>query len=317
MNSRRTFIKQLAAGTAFMQLPWLVSCRPKQEENKPVAEAASLKLSLAQWSIHRALEQGTLKAIDFVAIARQYDLNAVEYVASFYRDHATDEAYWNNLKKLANDSGVKNLLIMVDEEGDLASSDKTERTKAVENHYKWVNAASLLGCHSIRVNAFGQGSKSETQKAMIDAMSQLGEYAEKVNINVIIENHGLQSSDGKWVAEVLRQVDRPNCGTLPDFGNWCLTAQWGSTQIECVEQYDRYRGVAELLPYAKGVSAKSYAFNEQGEETRINYSRMLKVVKESGFDGYIGIEFEGFDMSEPDGIRATKSLLEKSWQTIS
>lgn len=314
MNSRRTFIKQLAAGAAVLPLASLASCTGKREEKQETMNTPPLNISLAQWSIHRALEQGTLKAIDFAAIARQYEFTAIEYVNGFYRDHATDETYWNNLKKLADDSGVKNLLIMVDEEGDLASTDAAARTKAVENHFKWVNAASLLGCHSIRINAFGEGSKEEVQKAMIEAMSRLGEYAAKANINVLIENHGLYSSDGKWVSDVIRQVNMPNCGTLPDFGNWCLTAKWGSTQIECTEQYDRYQGVADLLPYAKGVSAKSYAFNEKGEETRIDYPRMLQLVKDSGFTGHIGVEFEGFDMSEPDGILATKALLEKAWQ---
>jgi L-ribulose-5-phosphate 3-epimerase len=191
-----------------------------------------------------------------------------------------------------------------------------ERIKAVENHYKWVNAASVLNCHSVRVNAFGDGDRHAVQAATIDSMGRLCEYAVKLNINVLIENHGLYSSDGKWVAEVMRQVNKPNCGTLPDFGNWCLSAKWGTTQIECAQVYDRYQGVADMLPFAKGVSAKSYSFNDQGEETRIDYKRMLKLVKDSGFDGHIGIEFEGFGMEEHKGIIATQRLIEKAWNEV-
>lgn len=320
MNTRRTFIKKLAVGAAYLQLPWLAnSCQPKQNENSMEKSAPPwLQLSLAQWSIHRALEAGTLKAVDFAAIAKQtYGIEAIEYVNGFYRDQATDEKFWNQLKGSADENGVKSLLIMVDDEGDLGHIDATERIKSVENHYKWVNAAALLGCHSIRVNAFGEGTKEEVQKAMIDSMSRLCEYAAKSTINVIIENHGLYSSDGKWIAEIMKQVNLPNCGTLPDFGNWCLSAKWGTTEGECTEMYDRYQGVADTLPYAKGVSAKSYQFDAQGEETKIDYTRMLKLVKESGFHGYIGIEFEGLTMGEHEGILATKALLEKTLNKLS
>ena len=278
-----------------------------------------LKISLAEWSIHRSLDSGILKAENFAAIAKNdFGINAVEYVNSFYKDHATDKAFWNKMRATADSLGVKSLLIMVDEEGDLGNPNAEERKKAVENHYKWVDAASILGCHSIRINAFGDGSKEEVQAAMIDALKQLCTYAAKANINVIIENHGLYSADGKWVAEIMRQVNMPNVGTLPDFGNWCTSHKWGSTEPgkECNTVYDRYLGVSEFLPFAKGVSAKSYVFDEQGEEKVIDYSKMLKMVKDSDFSGYIGIEFEGSPLSEPDGIRATKALLEKTWEKL-
>jgi len=294
----------------------MYQCKPKSVDSTITTSSKELKISLAQWSIHRAIENGELKAEDFASIAKNdFGIDAIEYVASFYKDHATDKAFWEKMRTTSDSLGVKNLIMMVDNEGDLGSPSAEERMKAVENHYKWVDAAGILGCHSVRINAFGDGSKEEVQAAMVDALKQLCSYAAKVNVNVLIENHGLYSADGKWVAEIMRKVNMSNVGTLPDFGNWCTSHKWGSTETgkECTEVYDRYMGVAETLPFAKGVSAKSYAFNEQGEETIIEYSRMLKIVKESDFDGYIGIEYEGSPLSEPDGIRATKALLEKSW----
>lgn len=312
MQSRRNFVKTLAAGALYVPSLNLFACKSeKKDEITP-----GLNISLAQWSLHRAYEKGELNPNHFPAIARQYEIGAVEYVNGFYRDKATDEKFWNELKQTAANEGVQNLLIMIDEEGDLGNPETAARTTAVENHYKWLNAAHLIGCHSVRVNAFGEGSSEEVQKAMIDSMQRLGEYAAPLNLNVLIENHGLYSSNGKWVAEVIKQSGKENCGTLPDFGNWCLSAKWGTTQIECADVYDRYQGVADLLPYAKGVSAKSYAFDADGNETRIDYLRLLKLVKDSGFSGYVGIEFEGSDMAEPDGIRATKKLLEQSWKKI-
>ncbi len=301
---------------AFILIPFaMLQCNSKPE-SKTATSQKELNLSLAQWSIHRALESGSLRAEDFASIAKNdFGIQAVEYVNSFYKDHATDKAFWEKMRAVADSLQVKSLLIMVDDEGDLGNTNQAERRLAVENHFKWVDAAKILGCHSIRINAFGEGQKKEVQAAMVDALKQLCTYAIKDSINVLIENHGLYSSDGKWVAEIMRQVNMPNCGTLPDFGNWCTAEKWGSTEAEknCVEQYDRYQGVSEMLPFARGVSAKSYAFGEQGEETIIDYTKMLSIVKDSGFTGYIGIEYEGSPLSEKDGILATKSLLEKTW----
>ncbi len=320
MKTKFNLLRKVTQLAFLILIPLFVTrCNPKAGESSIKATSSELKLSLAQWSIHRALESGDLKPENFAAIAKNdFGINAVEYVNGFYRDHATDVEFWKKMRATADSMGVKSLLMMVDEEGDLGNPHAEERNKAVENHYKWVDAASILGCHSIRINAFGEGSKEEVQVAMVDALKQLCAYAAKANINVIIENHGLYSSDGKWIAEIMRQVNMDNVGTLPDFGNWCTSHKWGSTQEgkECTEVYDRYQGVSETLPYAKGVSAKSYAFNEQGEETIIDYAKMLKLVKESGFSGYIGIEYEGAPLSEPDGIRATKALLEKTWLQI-
>jgi sugar phosphate isomerase/epimerase len=220
------------------------------------------------------------------------------------------------MKELSMQAGVKNLVIMVDDEGDLGAADKQSRIKAVENHYKWVHAAKIMGCHSVRVNAFGDPDRDTYRAAIMDGMSRLAEYAAKSKINIIIENHGLFSSDAALIAGIIKEVNMPNFGAFPDFGNWCLSAKWGTTQGECDKIYDRYQGVAELLPYAKAVSAKSYNFNETGEDTKIDYYKMLKIVKNSDYEGYIGIEYEGMEKGEHEGILITKALLEKAWSTI-
>lgn len=275
-----------------------------------------LKLSLAQWSLHRQFHDGSLNAADFANISMNtYGINAVEYVNGFYKNSAEDEKFWIGMKERANMAGVKSLLIMIDGEGELGVAEKKERIKAVENHYKWVNAAKILGCHSIRVNAFGAGDKNTFLSAMVDAMGRLSDYAAKENINILIENHGLYSSDARLVTEIIKQVNNPNVGTLPDFGNWCLSAKWGSTQGDCEEAYDIYEGVSELLPFAKGVSAKSYNFNDKGENSVINYYKMLKIVKNSGFNGHIGIEYEG-ELAEHEGILLTKALIERVWGSL-
>jgi len=257
-----------------------------------------LKLSLAEWSLHRALNAKEITNMDFPRIAKtKYNLDAVEYVSTFFDGKGEDQTYLTNLKNECKKNGVKSLLIMVDNEGDLGDTVTANRHKSVENHYKWVKAAKFLGCHSIRVNARGVGTKEQVAKAAIDGLSRLCEYAAKENINVIVENHGGYSSDGKWLSGVIKAVNKPNCGTLPDFGNFY--------------EYDRYQGVTDMMPFAKGASGKTYDFDAQGNETKIDYARMIKIVRDSGFKGYIDIEYEGTRLSEDEGIKASKLLLDR------
>jgi len=317
MMKRRTFMKKAATSAAALGTNALLAHGLRSPVALTAKGMSDLKLSLAQWSLHRQFVDGNLNPIEFASIAiYTYGINAVEYVNQFYTDSGKDEKFWINMKKRADNVGVRSLLIMVDDEGDLGVANDKERKVAVENHYKWVNAAKILGCHSIRVNAFGEPEKTAFRTAIIDSMGHLCEYAARENINIIIENHGLHSADGKLISGIVKQVNKPNLGTFPDFGNWCLSAKWGSTQGDCSEVYDRYKGVAEFLPFAKAVSAKSYNFNARGEDTKIDYYKMLKIVKDSGYSGYIGIEYEGEILSEHEGILATKALIEKVWKSL-
>ncbi len=308
---RRDFIgATLASSADFMLSPEIWSARPGAE-----LQVKNANISLAQWSLHRSFEKGKLRAEDFASIARDdYGLLAVEYVNSFYQDKASDEKFWNTMKTRAEDAGVKSLLIMVDNEGDLGSTNDKKRTKAVQNHIKWLNAASLLKCHSIRVNAFGRGERDVLKSSLTDGLGALAEEGSKRKINVLVENHGLHTSDAGFITDIIKDVDNKYLGTLPDFGNWCLNKEWGSTMGgQCTEVYDPYKGVSEMLPFAKGVSAKSYEFDSDGNETTINYKKMFELVKASDFNGYIGIEYEGSKLNEDKGIRATKNLIEKAW----
>ena len=204
--------------------------------------------------------------------------------------------------RLEVDNGVRSVLIMCDREGALGDPDSAARTQAVENHFKWVEAAGFLGCHSIRVNAQSQGTYEDQRALAADGLRRLSEFAAGHGLNVIVENHGGLSSNGAWLASVIADVGLANCGTLPDFGNFFVTPE---------QEYDRYQGVSELMPYAKGVSAKSYGFDGAGNETRIDYRRMLRIVLDAGYRGYVGVEWEGREIGDVEGIRLTKALLER------
>jgi len=287
---RREFLKHSAAAAA---MPLLAG----RTEAKPVFE-----ISLAQWSLHRTLFGGKLGALQFPAYARRVGLDAVEYVNSFFKDKAGDEAYLGQLKRLADDAGVRSLLIMVDGEGALGDPDAATRSQVVQQHLRWVEAAKFLGCHSIRVNAASRGTPQEQRDRAADGLRQLTELAAPHELNVIVENHGGLSSRGAWLASVIRQVDHPRCGTLPDFGNFRITeGEW----------YDRYQGVEELMPFAKAVSAKSNDFDADGNEVHTDYRRMMRIVLDAGYRGYVGIEYEGEKLGEDEGIVATKALLER------
>ncbi len=312
-TSRRKFLQQVAGATAFGLFYSACVSHKKAASSSPGSLAGFFEISLAEWSFHRALSANKMTNLDFPVIAKhQYAISVVEYVNQFFKDKAKDTNYLNELLKRCNDNGVKNHLIMIDGEGGLGDLDSAKRTQAIENHYKWVDAAKYLGCLTIRVNAFGEGNAEDVQKAAIDSLARLGEYASKQNINVIVENHGGYSSNGQWLATVMKTVNKPNVGILPDFGNFCIKREGGQQWTgKCIEEYDRYKGVAEMMPYAKGASAKSYNFDADGNCIEIDYYRMLKIIKDSGFHGYIGIEYEGEKLSEEEGVRKTKALLEK------
>ena len=302
---RRTFIRNSVMGaTALATTPLIAHS----------AQEKALQISLAQWSLHRSFRDGSLDPVDFASIAMEkYGIDALEFVNGLYPDKANDEAFWNNMKSRSANAGVRNLVLMVDDEGDLGAASEKERLKSVENHHKWVNVAKLLGCPTMRVNAFGDADRDIYRMAIMDGMARLADYAAKSDVNIVIENHGLFSSDATLIAGIIKEVNRANFGSFPDFGNWCLSAKWGTTQGDCDKEYDRYKGVSELLPFAKAVSAKSYNFNEQGEDTKIDYYRMMKIVKKSDYNGYIGIEYEGMEKSEHEGILITKKLMQKAW----
>lgn len=275
---------------------------------RPASEPL-FEISLAQWSLHRALRAGQITNLDFPAVARdRFGLGAIEYVNSFFKDKARDEAYLADLRRRCEDHGVRSLLIMCDGEGALGDPDEAARTRAVENHHRWVEAAAALGCHSIRVNAQSAGTPQEQERLAADGLSRLAGFGSTHGINVIVENHGGLSSNGAWLARVMRRADHPRLGTLPDFGNFCL--DWGRSD-DPEAWYDRYLGVEELMPFARGVSAKSHEFDDQGQETKTDYRRMLRIVLDSGYRGCIGIEYEGSLHSEDDGIRLTRDLLER------
>lgn len=311
MESRRTFVKHslLAAGA-------LVTCGSCKFPGNPDPD---IKISLAEWSFNRELYAGTMDHLDFPRIAKEeFGISAVEYVNGFFgggrmdpADAAIDTSYLGELLKRSRDAGVTNHLIMVDDEGPLSSTVEKERMESVENHMKWIEAASILGCSTIRVNLHGEGPPDQRKKAAVDSLGQLGEIAGTMELNIVVENHGGITSDAIWLSDVIQQVNMGNVGTLPDFGNWCISHPWGTIQEGCAEMFDIYEGIALLLQFAKGVSAKTYDFNDAGEQPLLDYRKLTALVKDSGFKGYIGIEYEGWNPSEYEGVRKTQALLKK------
>lgn len=331
---RRRFLSTSLLSTGFL-IPACTSEDPGSGDQ----EGQRYGISLAQWSMHRALKGGDLDNLDWPAHTREtFDIHALEWVNQFFhKEHPTlgyqprSADYISEMKKRCDDEGMKSLLIMCDRVGQLGNPDNRDRTAAIEGHYAWLDAASTLGCHSIRVNAASDPELSPERQADLcaDGLRRLSEKAAEQDLNVIVENHGGLSSNGAWLARVLSSVNLDNCGSLPDFGNFYVVGKWmgeekyaeqkelhegdpALTEDEKGLAYDRYLGVRELMPYAKGVSAKSHDFDEEGDEVHTDFGRMMDIVVESGYEGYIGIEYEGSELGEEEGIRKTKTLLERS-----
>jgi len=298
---RRQFLKQAGLALGALSTSPLLG----------VAKAPLFEISLAEWSLHKALFAGKMDHLDYAKIAkREFGIRGVEYVNQFFKDKATDGNYLKEMRTRAEGEGVRNLLIMIDGEGNLGDADAAKRHQAVANHHKWVEAAKFLGCHSIRVNAAtgNRGSYQEQANRAAEGLAELASFAAPYGLGVIVENHGGLSSNGAWLAGVMKQVGMANCGTLPDFGNF---------RVSNDEMYDRYKGVKELMPHALAVSAKSHDFNEQGDEIHTDFRKMMQIVLAAGYHGFVGIEYEGSKLSEVQGIQATKDLLVKVREELS
>jgi len=287
--NRRTFLASSAAALAL---------GPAAATALPTQPAPPFRISLAQWSFHRALRARELDHLDFARVARRdFDLEAIEYVNTFFKNKVADAAYLAEMNRRAADHGVYQHLIMIDGEGALGDPDSARRTQAVEKHRQWLDAAKTLGCATIRVNAESRGTPEEQERLAADGLRRLVELAEPLDLNVVVENHGGLSSHGDWLVRVMQRVNHPRMGTLPDFGNFY--------------EYDRYTGVADMMPYAKAVSAKAHDFDAAGNETKTDYVRMLRIVLGAGFSGWVGIEYEGDRLPEREGVTATLRLLQR------
>ena len=306
----------------FLLLIFILGFASCKNENKQTVtnKDSFFKTSLAQWSIHNSIREDGLSPYEFAKIAHELGFEGLEYVNALYSDITNSEDKASAMEEfitrnndLAAKYNLKNVLIMIDGEGDLASSNPEERMIAVENHKLWIDAASKMNCSAIRINLKGEKEIENWIKYSVESFGALGEYAKPLNINVIVENHGGLSSNASLLMKVINQVNLENCGTLPDFGNFCMSEGYGSLkENNCKDLYDPYLGVSEMLPKAFGLSAKSYAFDSNGDETTLDYYRLLSIAKDAGYNGFIGVEYEGNILSEKDGIIATKKLLEKA-----
>ncbi|NQV27628.1 MAG: TIM barrel protein [Rhodopirellula sp.] len=294
-STRRQFLTQSGLAATAMCLGSVSLAAEKKKR--------PFEISLAQWTINRELKSGKIDNLDFAKVAHDHGIFAIEYVNQFFMDKANDKAYLGEMKKRAADLGVKSLIIMCDREGDIGDPDTTKRQKTVDNHRKWIDAAKFLGCHSIRVNAASGGTWDEQVKLAADGLAKLTAFGAEQGLNVIVENHGGLSSNADWLAEVIQAVNHERCGTLPDFGNF---------RIKDDESYDSYRGISKLMPWAKGVSVKDIVWDDQGNQSPLDYDRMLKIVLDAGFHGYCGIEFGGFE-----NLAASRKSLEDSRQRLS
>jgi sugar phosphate isomerase/epimerase len=307
----------------------MASAIPSILKANAIKKEMPFKLALSQFSLASHFWTKQLDPLDFPQKSiKTFGIPGMDYCSMFFADKAKDTNFLNELKKHSADNGCYNLRIMVDGEGVLGDLNKDVRTKAVENHYKWIDAAATLGCPMIRVNVEGDGDPGEVAKAAIESLNTLIDYGKKTNVDVIVENHIGISCNGAWLANVMKEMNNPHCGTLADFGNFCINRTKPPTndiagwmQTKCLEEYDRYKGIAELMPFAKGVHAKTHVFDANGNDTETDFAKMFKIIIDSGFKGWVSIEYEGglIKMYTKDdkyleddaGVLATKRLIER------
>ncbi len=310
-SSRRTFLRTTGAVAVGAGAAWLGRALPHAAQAEPL-----YKISLAQWSINGPLRKGTMQHLDFATIAKSTGIDAIEYVNQFFMDKATDKAYLREMNTRAQNEGVTQVLIMCDNEGRLGDPDTAQRSTAVENHYKWVEAARALGCHAIRVNAYSEGTPDEQARYVADGMNRLCRFADGHDIDVIIENHGGLSSNAAWLMRTIRMADHKRAGTLPDFGNFRISRADRNNPNAPIESYDSYQGVREMMPLARGVSVKPTVWDAHGKSSPIDLDKMMRIVVDAGYRGYCGIE-HGRPGRELEAIRELREQLEATRARLS
>ena len=330
-HKRRNFIQTTIAASLGIPLMGsnLISDSLLNDQN--------IKISLQCYSFASSLFTKKMNIIDFPKIVREdFNIDAAEYWNRPMVEKRRDSNFIRELNKRTNDYGLENTFMLVDlinfqtgESKSLCSRDKIERNFAIEEHKEWIEFSKAIGCKGIRVNLWSDNmTRSEVKSISQDSLGELLEFSNKINMSIVIENHGGYTSDAKWLIDLIKSINHPKLGTLPDFGtrNFCIKrapkTESGIFGSQCVDQYDKYKGVKEMLPYAKGISAKSHTFNNDGEEMSTDYKKMINLIKASGFNDYIAIEYEGAIMalyakgnskflSSHEGILATKKLIEK------
>jgi sugar phosphate isomerase/epimerase len=330
-SSRRKFLRKAALGAAGLGLASSIPARVLANDKRSPAPNPDLffKIAVSQFSFASQFWTKKLDPLAFPAKSKELGITGLDYCSMFFADKAKDTSYLNSLKQRSADAGTYNLRIMIDGEGVLGDLNETNRVKAVDNHYKWIDAAATLGCPMIRVNVEGEGAPEDVAKAAVDSLGRLIEYGSKTQTDVIVENHIGISCNGGWLAGVMKQLNSPHGGTLADFGNFCINRTKPETmdiagymKTKCLEEYDRYKGITELMPFAKGVHAKSHLFTADGNDQETDFNRMFRIIKDTGFTGWVSVEYEGglFKMYTNDskylddyaGTTATKNLVEKA-----
>lgn len=254
--------------------------------------------------------RGPRDPMDFPRLARDaYGLEAIELEASLHYAHVRNDAYFARLRQQCDASGVRCVVISNMWEGNLASL-QGQPEQTARNYHRWVDIAAIMGCRLLTVNVNARrGNRDLLAARAAEGLVALTSYSGPRGITVLVENHGWYSAYPPWLVGIMETVNSPFCKLSVDLGNFCT--RWDSGQ--CVEQqYDPYEGVALMMPHARHVSAKMLGFDERGNDVRTDYVRMLRIIRDAGYQGYIGIEYAGDQLSPDHGIRASLALLRRA-----
>jgi sugar phosphate isomerase/epimerase len=244
-----------------------------------------------------------MSAVDFPAFAReQYSIGLLDYVNTLLgssRDMAGRAA---ELARSSAAAGVQNQVLMIDEQGLLGDPDPSRRAQSVDNHLRWWDVADAIGCRYMRVNAHSSGTDAEQLELCRDGISTLIDRGAARPSTLLIENHGGLSSRADWIVSLIDSLPASRCALMTDFNNF----QYAPGQV-----YDRYLGVQQMMPFTRVVSAKSFDFDDAGNETTIDFTRMFDIIRNFALEGAVSAEYEGSRLSEFDGAGATVELLQQ------
>jgi hypothetical protein len=295
--SRRGFLRAASTALAALAVPGVGVAHAE-----PQPAAKPFEISLSQRSLRAEFTASRLDPLDIAKLTRGFGIDAVEYDGRLYRSKLKNRRYWADLKRRAAGEGVSSVLLLIADDSALGAPDKKARRRAVDKHRKWLDIAKVLGCHAVCVAAKSTGSEDDQANWVSDGLRQLCRFSDPLGIDILVESQDGFAAQGTWLADVLSAVGHPRCGSRPNFG----PSKPGAGPTD-----PRYAAVRQLMPFARAISAKAYAFDDRGEETSTNYAQMLKLILDAGYHRHIAIEYEGHQLTEPAGITRAKQLLDR------
>lgn len=249
-----------------------------------------------------------LRISEFPARARDtFGVDAIETVA--FQFDGLDDPEIDAFDQALKDIGVKLLNIAIDV-GDLLETDTDKRAADLKVIERWIERFAAMGSQFVRVNPgspFSQHHGDQPPAHLVEALQELGTFANERGTRLLVENHGGPSSNPAWMRQLLDAVGPNSLGLLLDLGNFdvlmapMMAMFFGgeSEKKDPAEVFSGldlttlYEGIEALADKAELVSLKAHHVSDDGDVGPVDLERALGILNAHSYSGALTVEYEG------------------------